>query len=183
VTEEEIRLNAQGLILTPNNTASSLKMALNNLPHLLSSQLARKPTEVGYEIPVIDLESSRYGAIAIECQDWAPALSSFEDFQAKMRIAQAYTPLTQGASQSWTMQASCVGWPSPVTNPPAKLNVDTGDNPILLVSATIDPSTSYVWAWECWKRLDRMYFLPEKERDTQVRLWAELLPRPSIVSF
>jgi pimeloyl-ACP methyl ester carboxylesterase len=162
LTEEEIRLNAQGLILTPNKTSSSLQMALNNLPHLLSSQLAEKPTEVGYEIPVIYLESSRYGAVAVGCQDWAPALSSFEDFQAKMRIAQTYTPLTQGASQSWTMQASCVGWPAPVTNPPARLNIDTGANPILLVSATIDPSTSYVWGVGMLEEIRSNVFLTRK---------------------
>jgi pimeloyl-ACP methyl ester carboxylesterase len=162
LNEEDIRFNAQGLILTPNKTASSLEMALNLLPHLLSTQLAKKPIEVGYEIPVIYLMSSYYGAVAVGCQDWAPELSTFEDFQAKMRIGQAYLPLTQGASQSWTLQASCVGWPTPVTNPPAKLNVDTGDNPILMVSGTIDPSTSYVWGVGMQQEIKSNVFLTRK---------------------
>jgi hypothetical protein len=38
-----------------------------------------------------------------------------------------------------------VGWPAPLTNPPMKLNVKTQD-PILMVNAIRDPSTSYTWA-------------------------------------
>jgi pimeloyl-ACP methyl ester carboxylesterase len=152
VTGDEIRLNIQGLLLSPYASAMiSLASAISSLAQdfslWVSTPVAQKPTDANYTIPVIFLESTRYAGVAVGCQDWSAQLSSFEDFQAKMRIGQTFTPLTQGASQSWTVQASCVGWPAPITNSPTKLDVDTGtDNPILMVSAIRDPSTSYAWA-------------------------------------
>lgn len=152
VTADEIRLNAERFFLSGGEDAKSwfatvLYSSSQNFAEDLSTKNAHEPTEEGYILPVIFIESSRYIGVTSACQDWAPRLSSFEDMQAKMRIAEVYTPLTKGASQSWAVQASCIGWPAPVTNPPTKLNVNTGaDNPILMVSSTRDPSTSYTWA-------------------------------------
>ncbi|KAH7406087.1 TAP-like protein-domain-containing protein [Phaeosphaeria sp. MPI-PUGE-AT-0046c] len=152
VTEDEIRLNAQQFFLPGSEHAKSwfatvLYSSSQNFSQDLASKVAHEPTNQGYIIPVIFVESQRYISVASACQDWSPRLSSFEDMQAKMRIAEVFTPLTRGASQSWAVQASCIGWPAPVTNPPTKLNVDTGaDNPILMVTSTHDPSTSYTWA-------------------------------------
>jgi pimeloyl-ACP methyl ester carboxylesterase len=138
VNEEEIRLNAQGLILSPITSrrtvfARALLEASQGNATRLSSPLAS------------DEDPSLYGGITIGCQDWSSYASSFEDFQAKMRIGDVFAPLNKGACQSWTLQASCVGWPAPLTNPPMKLNVKTQD-PILMVNAIRDPSTSYTWA-------------------------------------
>lgn len=151
VTEDEIRANAEQYFLSGKEEAKSwfatvLYSASLGFPEDLSTKVAQEPPE-DYFLPVIFIESQRYISVASACQDWSPRLSSFEDMQAKMRIADIYTPLTRGASQSWAVQASCIGWPAHVTNPPTKLNVDTGaENPILLVSSTRDPSTSYAWA-------------------------------------
>ncbi|HEU0113032.1 MAG TPA: alpha/beta hydrolase, partial [Thermomicrobiales bacterium] len=38
-----------------------------------------------------------------------------------------------------------LGWPAPVANPPGLWHVQ-GTPPILIVNATDDPSTAYVWA-------------------------------------
>jgi hypothetical protein len=110
-TEDEIRLKTQDLFLSPT---ASAKMALANAISSLaqnfglwvSTPVAQKTTDINHTIPVIFLESTRYAGVAVGCQDWSAQLSSFEDFQAKMRIGQTFTPLTQGASQSWTLQAS-----------------------------------------------------------------------------
>ncbi len=56
-------------------------------------------------------------------------------------------PHTGGASHAWTIAAQCIGWPAPVVDPPHQAQVH-GAPPILLVNATHDPSTSYVWAQE-----------------------------------
>ncbi|CAO2648352.1 Nn.00g076190.m01.CDS01 [Neocucurbitaria sp. VM-36] len=138
VNEEEIRLNAQGFLISPRTSsktmfAQALLQASEGNATLLSTPLASES------------DPSLYAGITIGCQDWSSHASSFEGFQAKMRIGEVFAPLNKGACQSWTLQASCVGWPAPLTNPPAKLKVQT-QNPILMVNAIRDPSTSYTWA-------------------------------------
>ena len=138
VTEEEIRFNAQGLLLSAKNSsrvtfATALLKASEGDASALSTELASED------------DRSLYAGITIGCQDWPSRASSFEDFQAKMRVGEAFAPLNKGASQSWTLQASCIGWPAPLANPPAKLKVQT-QNPVLMVNAIRDPSTSYAWA-------------------------------------
>jgi pimeloyl-ACP methyl ester carboxylesterase len=151
VNEEEIRLNAQGFVLSPITSsrtafANALLQASEGNATLLSTPLAS------------ELDSSLYPGITIGCQDWSSDASSFEDFQAKMRIGEVFAPLNKGASQSWTLQASCVGWPAPLTNPPAKLKVHTQD-PILIVNAIRDPSTSYTWAVGMLEEIENNVFL------------------------
>jgi pimeloyl-ACP methyl ester carboxylesterase len=136
VTEDEFRLNAQGFLIFPTSRIAFAKALLqagegNATP--FSSRLPAKG------------DPRFYPAIGIACQDWSSSASSFEDFQAKMRMAEVFSPLSKGASQSWTVQASCVGWPTARRNPPAKLKVQT-EAPILMVNSNRDPSTGYPWA-------------------------------------
>ena len=138
VTEEEVRLNAQGFLISATTLArtrfaNALLQASEGDATLLSTPLAW------------EYDKSLYPGITVACQDWSSSVSSFEDLQAKMRMGEALVPLTKGASQSWTVQASCVGWPAPLNNPPTKLKVQTQD-PILMVNSIRDPSTSYTWA-------------------------------------
>jgi pimeloyl-ACP methyl ester carboxylesterase len=138
VNEEEIRLNAQGFVLSPKTSsrttfAKALLQASEGDASLLSSPLAS------------EADPSLYAGITIGCMDWSSYASSFENFQAKIRIGETFAPLNKGACQSWTLQASCVGWPIEPRNPPAKLKVKTQD-PILMVNSIRDPSTSYTWA-------------------------------------
>ena len=60
-------------------------------------------------------------------------------------MAETFAPLTQGATQTWRLQHTCIGWPVDVKNPPKKLNVDTKAT-ILLTNSDADPSTSLAWA-------------------------------------
>jgi pimeloyl-ACP methyl ester carboxylesterase len=138
VNEEEIRLNAQGFVISPTTArrtrfAQALLEASEGNATLLSSPLASES------------DPSLYAGITIGCQDWSSLASSFSGIQAKIRIGEVFAPLNKGASQSWTLQASCVGWPVPPRNPPAKLKVQVQD-PILMVNSVRDPSTSYTWA-------------------------------------
>jgi pimeloyl-ACP methyl ester carboxylesterase len=138
VTEEEILFNAQGFLISATeaarlNFANALLQASEGDAAAFSSFLPWRG------------DPTLFAGITIGCQDWSPTASSFEDFQSKMRMAEVLAPLNKGASQSWTVQASCVGWPAPPRNRPAKLKIQTQD-PILIVNAIRDPSTSYAWA-------------------------------------
>jgi pimeloyl-ACP methyl ester carboxylesterase len=136
VNAEEILFNGQGFLLSTRSRATfakALLQASEGNATLLSAPLASEE------------DPSLYAGITIGCQDWSSVASSFADLQAKMRIGEVFAPLNKGASQSWTLQASCVGWPAPLTNPPTKLKVQTQE-PILMVNAIRDPSTSYTWA-------------------------------------
>jgi pimeloyl-ACP methyl ester carboxylesterase len=138
VTEEEIRLNAQGLLITATDE-SRIRFA-NALIAASEGDASALSTPTFWEGA-----PSGYPGLGIGCQDWSTRASSFEDLQAKMRIGEFFAPLTKGASQTWTLQASCIGWPAPLANPPKKLNVQT-QAPILMVNSIRDPSTSYAWA-------------------------------------
>lgn len=82
--------------------------------------------------------------ISIGCLDWThPA--SLPDILAKQKIANLYAPFTRGASQIWTSQQACIGWPAKVQNPPKKLDVKT-EATVLFTQSTSDPSTGLPWA-------------------------------------
>ncbi|KAH9875651.1 hypothetical protein IAQ61_003115 [Plenodomus lingam] len=138
VTEDEIRLSAQEFLI-PSTTSSKIDFA--------NALLNASEGDAGQFAPTFakDGDRSSYAELAIGCQDWFTGPISFEELQATMRMSEVFAPLTKGASESWTLQASCLGWPSPRSNPPAKLDVKTR-NPILLVNSLRDPSTSYTWA-------------------------------------
>lgn len=84
--------------------------------------------------------------LAIGCLDWTHTSSlTLAGVQAKKHMAETFAPLTQGASQTWGLQHTCLGWPVEVKNPPKKLDVDT-EATVLMVNSDADPSTSYAWA-------------------------------------
>jgi len=148
VTGEDIRLNTQGKLLfrSPipfvapggwNDLAVALRDAAAGDATALSSPLASSP----------DDPAMNAGGLAVECLDWPDPAHSFADLKRLELFGRVLSAHLQGASQSWTIIAGCAGWPAPVTNPPATLSV-SGTPPLLLVNATHDPSTSYVWAQE-----------------------------------
>ncbi|KAH7385339.1 TAP-like protein-domain-containing protein [Phaeosphaeria sp. MPI-PUGE-AT-0046c] len=142
VTLSEFVLNAQGGLI--NNApyfrrsfAQSILSASQGDASGFSAAL-QPPSEIA-------LNRDVFPGLAIACQDWKPVDESWEALQAKMMIGEAYTPLVKGASQTYSLQAACLGWGAPLANPPAPLKIDT-KSPILLVNSIYDPSTSYVWA-------------------------------------
>jgi hypothetical protein len=62
-------------------------------------------------------------------------------------------PHTQGATQTWTVLTGCMGWPVLVANRPVPWDV-AGSPPILIVNATYDPSTAYIWAQFMREQID-----------------------------
>ncbi|KAF2749250.1 hypothetical protein M011DRAFT_330556 [Sporormia fimetaria CBS 119925] len=141
VNDEEILFATQGRLVTAN---TGRRQGLANAL-LLASQGDASDFVVTTPSDSPGDGNPLYAGLTIGCQDWAPEAPSFENFQALMRMAETFSPLTRGASQSYMLQASCIGWPSPLANPPKKLKVQT-QSPILIVNSVRDPSTSYAWA-------------------------------------
>ncbi len=60
--------------------------------------------------------------LAVGCLDWEDKTATFEENIARRYVANATTPHTQGASQSYQYNTQCIGWPVPVQNPQHLLN-------------------------------------------------------------
>ncbi|GAW14940.1 hypothetical protein ANO14919_043460 [Xylariales sp. No.14919] len=141
VTKEDVLFTTQGFLISQRNwpvLGQALLEADNGNATILSgfNQIA-----VGdaYE------DSYLYAGTAIGCQDWAHASKSLADVVEKENLGETFSPLTLGASQSYKLQTQCLGWPAPLSNPPAPI-VYKGSVELLMVNSLYDPSTSYTWA-------------------------------------
>ncbi|KAI1341902.1 alpha/beta hydrolase fold-domain-containing protein [Xylariaceae sp. FL0016] len=141
MTAEEMLFNVQGYLISQGNwptLGEGLVEAGNGNATILSSA---QPLAVGdaYE------DSYLFAGTAIACQDWGHAATTLADVTAKEALGSTFTPLTQGACQSYKIQTSCIGWPAALTNPPKPVSYE-GNTTILMVNSLYDPSTSYTWA-------------------------------------
>ncbi|RYP30027.1 hypothetical protein DL767_006442 [Monosporascus sp. MG133] len=143
VTEEEARFNAQGLVLKTASWPALGRALLEARDDANATLLSRaQPIAVGDDYE----DSYLFGGTAVQCQDWTHATASTWAGSTELQIlGAAFAPLTRGASQSYRIEASCAGWPSPQRNPERPLSY-AGDADVLLVNSVHDPSTSYVWA-------------------------------------
>ncbi|KLU83070.1 hypothetical protein MAPG_02137 [Magnaporthiopsis poae ATCC 64411] len=103
-------------------------------------------------------DSDAYAYRAVLCQDWTRQSASFVDLRQKQVAGEVFAPLVKGHTQSYALQAFCIGWGAPVTNPPRPFKYE-GATPILLTNALYDPSTSYVWAVGLAKELNNTTLL------------------------
>lgn len=100
---------------------------------------------VGLAIGSAYEDSGLYAGTAIGCQDWAHESTGLADLLAKQELGAVFSPLTRGATQSYKLQTTCIGWPAPLSNPPAPIRYQ-GEDKILMVNSLYDPETSYTWA-------------------------------------
>jgi pimeloyl-ACP methyl ester carboxylesterase len=140
VTAEDILFNAQELLvfaspsLELKGSWGQLASAIVNASQGDASGLS---TRFDDAVPI--------SGLAIECLDWTHDSSlTLAGVQAKKHMAETFSPITQGATQTWTIQHACLGWPVSTKNPPNKLDIDT-PNTILMVSSTADPSSGHTW--------------------------------------
>ncbi|KAL2824569.1 TAP-like protein-domain-containing protein [Aspergillus pseudoustus] len=140
VTGEDIRITTQDYLIY-EATFPTLAQALNDT--LGGDAIAFASTRLA----AAD-DSPYFPDIAIGCLDWRHESTSLTDLLYKYQLGRYVAPHLQGASQSYRYQASCIGWPAPLANPPHKLNSSAMAKapPMLMVNAIHDPSTSYVWA-------------------------------------
>jgi pimeloyl-ACP methyl ester carboxylesterase len=144
VTGAEIRLNSFAPLATKKaipavglpgwkGFAAALAQAERGDASAFASHLATTPKD------------DPFPGLAVNCVDYPRTVTTYGDFAAMTRRGRAIAPHTQGASEAWLGVTGCMGWPVPPVNPPHRPRI-RGAPPILLVSATHDPSTSYVWA-------------------------------------
>jgi pimeloyl-ACP methyl ester carboxylesterase len=144
VTGEDIRFAVQGLLLFTHPTPAFGLSGWEGLAQALAAAQAGDASAFGSYRAQSETDPN-YAGLAIECVDWDTDIATYDDLAAHETFARIIAPHSQGATQTWTVLTGCMGWPVPVVNPPAPWHVE-GTPPILIVNATYDPSTAYVWA-------------------------------------
>ena len=86
-----------------------------------------------------------FSGLAVICSDFPSPVLGYRDFAAMGLLGRVLGPHSGGLAEAWTAVVGCMHWPVPAANPPRRVNIHRAP-PILLVSATHDPSTPYVWA-------------------------------------
>ncbi|KAI0423834.1 TAP-like protein-domain-containing protein [Xylaria sp. FL1042] len=141
VTEEDFLFTAQGFLISQRNWPALGQGLLeaDNGNATIISEFNQIAIGDAYE------DSYLYAGTAIGCQDWGHASKGLADVVEKENLGAVFTPITLGPCQSYKLQTSCIGWPAPLSNPPAPI-VYEGNVKLLMVNSLYDPSTSYTWA-------------------------------------
>ncbi|KAI0438094.1 TAP-like protein-domain-containing protein [Xylaria telfairii] len=141
VTEEDFLFTAQGFLISQRNwpALGQALLEANNGNATIVSEFNQIAIGDAYE------DSYLYAGTAIGCQDWAHASKDLADVVEKQNLGAVFSPLTLGACQSYKLQTQCLGWPAPLSNPPAPVTYQ-GKVELLMVNSLYDPSTSYTWA-------------------------------------
>ena len=161
VTGQDIRQDAQDLILFKNRgvigagwagLATAIRQAQHGNATLFSQRRATSDGD-----PAI-----AGSGLTVECQDFPTTIDTFAGLHALGALIRRRDPLTGGLSQSYEIAAQCVGWPLAAHNPPRRLHVSQQIPPILMVNATHDPSTAYVWAKVLHRQLPHSVLLTRR---------------------
>ncbi|KAI0467806.1 TAP-like protein-domain-containing protein [Xylaria cf. heliscus] len=141
VTEEDFLFTVQGFLISQRNWPALAQGLLeaNKGNATIVSQFNQIAIGDAYE------DSYLYAGTAIGCQDWAHASTGLADVVEKQNLGAVFSPLVLGACQSYKLQTQCLGWPAPLSNPPAPVTYK-GKLELLMVNSLYDPSTSYTWA-------------------------------------
>ena len=99
-----------------------------------------------------------FPGLAVLCSEYPSFVHGFGDFAAMRLLGRTLAPHSQGFAEAWTGVLGCLRWPVPAADPPHRVNVH-GAPPILLVNATHDPSTPYVWAQDARTQIARSVLL------------------------
>jgi pimeloyl-ACP methyl ester carboxylesterase len=161
VTGQDIRQDAQNLILfkSPGVVGpgwAGLATAIRQAQHGNATKLSplRATGDEGRAIAS--------SGLTVECQDFPTTINTFAGLHALGALVRQRDPLTGGLSQSYEIAAQCVGWPLVAHNPPHRLHVSSQIPPILMVNATHDPSTAYVWAEGLHRQLPHSVLLTRR---------------------
>ncbi len=156
-----IRQDAQDLILFKNPGViaagwAGLATAMRQAQHGDATQFSQRRA-------TSDRDPGIAGSgLTVECQDFPTTIDTFAGLHALGALVRRLDPLTGGLSQSYEIAAQCVGWPPAAHNPPRRLHVSQQIPPILMVNATHDPSTAYVWAKVLHRQLPHSVLLTRR---------------------
>ncbi|MFN8664819.1 MAG: alpha/beta hydrolase [Thermomicrobiales bacterium] len=182
VSGADIRLGTQNLLLIKDPVPELGITGWNALADAIIAAEQGDASMFSREVATDDT-SHLFPELAIACNDWRTDLASWNDLQAYEILGNAIAPHTQGATQTWTILTGCMGWPVPVTNPPRPWAV-AGAPPILIVNATHDPSTSYLWAQLMREQIDGSVLLTrEGDGHTSFFLTGESATRDAITHY
>jgi pimeloyl-ACP methyl ester carboxylesterase len=161
VTGQDVRQDTQDLILFKNPGVAGpgwagLATVLRQAQHGNATELSQ-PRATGDRDPAI-----AGSGLTVECQDFPTTIDTFAGLHALGALVRRRDPLTGGLSQSYEIAAQCVGWPLAAHNPPHRLHVSSRIPPILMVNATHDPSTAYVWAQVLHRQLPHSVLLTRR---------------------
>jgi pimeloyl-ACP methyl ester carboxylesterase len=90
---------------------------------------------------------------AVFCADWPAPVRDYREYADLVRVAASAAPDVRYGGGLIALQ-TCLGWPTPVRNPPHRLHV-TGDARLLLLNGLHDPRTGYEWATNVAAQLGR----------------------------
>ncbi|WP_228044106.1 alpha/beta hydrolase [Streptomyces ferrugineus] len=90
----------------------------------------------------------------VTCQDYEFDVSSYRTLARYERELARIAPVTRSSSMAWAELTGCQNWPTEVTNPPHRLDVD-GTPKILLTNSRYDPATPYSWASNAARQIGR----------------------------
>ena len=142
----DILFGAQGFLVWKEVTLTSLGKDWPGLAVALEQAVAGNATLLSYP-SATSKSDSNFAGPAISCQDFHTPVKTFADLEYIYELASYTAPLTLGASQTYWIMISCIGYPLPVSNPPATLRVkNSKSNTILMTNSRYDPETSLVWA-------------------------------------
>jgi pimeloyl-ACP methyl ester carboxylesterase len=86
-----------------------------------------------------------FPGLPVLCDDFPTFIHGYGDFAAMRLLGRVLAPHSQGFAEAWRGVLGCLHWPVRVPDPPQRVHIRRAP-PILLVNATHDPSTPYVWA-------------------------------------
>jgi pimeloyl-ACP methyl ester carboxylesterase len=117
-TGEDIQFLVQGLLMFKHSTPAF------GLPgwQFLSQALvdAQNGDASVFAPPIAQTDDSPlFAGLGIECADWPTDIETYDDIQAYETFAKVIAPHTRGTTQTWTILVGCMGWPTPVANPPS----------------------------------------------------------------
>jgi pimeloyl-ACP methyl ester carboxylesterase len=168
VTGEDIRINAQDYLLFKDGALGGAFPGWAELATVLADALAGDASGLAAPVARTDTDGN-FAELAIECMDWVSPITRFADLAATALLARTIAPHTRGGSQTWTIQAGCVGWPVAASNPQQPIIV-SGAPPILIINATDDPSTAYPWSVGMFLQIEGSVLLT-REGDGHTSYW------------
>ena len=129
-----------------NGLAQALAQAQSGNASAFAAPLATSPRQ------------DPFPGLAVLCAEFPSFVHGYGDFAAMSLLGRVLAPHSQGFAEAWTGVLGCQHWPVPPANPPQRLNIHRAP-PILLISATHDPSTPYVWAQDVRSQIARSVVL------------------------
>src|SRR4051794_10282634 len=144
VSGSDIQLNAYNLLLLKDPIPALGEPGWAGLAQALAQAQAGDATAFAAHLATSSRDDP-FPGLAVLCLEFAPPIRRYSDLAALTLLGRVVAPHTQGFAEAWSALIGCMNWPEPVADPPHRAHVH-GAPPILLVNATHDPSTPYVWA-------------------------------------